>query len=205
MNHTGLIYLESGRKVENRGTYQLSGNGYYSARGGLGASTVTNGSGATWTITGTRLVNNDSSSSIIFNNDGTLTKTSANNTAFGTSSGLSTFTNNATFEVQAGSFQFAGAATANFVGGSTARLTTSGGTTKVIDGTGSMNFGGTLEVLLAVGFLPANGQTIPLLDFGRDKGAGTFATHTAPQGYSSISPAYNYSANPGNLEITFNQ
>ena len=205
VNHTGLIYLESGRKIENRGTYQLSGNGYYSARGGLGASTVTNGSGASWTITSTRLVNNDSSSSINFINDGTLTKTSTNTTQFGAGSGQSSFTNNATFEVQAGAFQFNGTATGNFVGGSTARLTTNGGTAKVIDGTGTINFGGTLEVLLAVGFLPSNGQTITLIDFGKDKGTGTFATHTPPAGYSSISPTYNYSSNPGNLEITFNQ
>ena len=200
VNHSGLIYLESGRKIVNQGTYQLTGNGYWSARGGLGASTVTNASGASWTITGTRLVTNDGSSSISFVNDGTLTKTSVNVTQFGVFNGLSTFVNNGTFVVEAGAFQFNSTATATFAGGSTARLTTAGqASNKVIDGNGTINFGGTLEVVLAVGFAPSNGQTITLLDYGSR--SGTFATHSAPQGYASVTPTYNATS----LDIQFNQ
>jgi hypothetical protein len=205
VSHTGIVNLTEGRKVENRGDYDLTGSARYSALGGFEGSSVTNASGATWTVTSSYLVNNDALSDITFVNDGTLTKASANSTQFSTNNRSSSFTNNGLFEVTAGSFVFATTSNVTFAGGGTARLTTGGGTSKVIDGAGYINFGGTLEVLLAVGFVPGNGETITLLDFARDNGTGTFDAHVAPQGYSSITPTYNYSANPGNLQITFNQ
>jgi hypothetical protein len=201
VSHSGVIYLESGRKIINRGTYSLTGNGYWYARGGIGSpvGTVTNAAGGTWTITGTRLVYNDNSSSIAFVNAGTLIKSGVGTTSFGTSSGQSTFTNNGTFEVQGGSFNMGTASSLTFAGGSTTKLTTGGQTNnKVIDGGAAITFGGGIQVLLSAGFAPTNGQTITLMDYGSRTGTSPL---TAPGGYTSLTPTYNAT----NLEVTFNQ
>lgn len=65
----------------------------------------------------------------------------------------------------------------------TVRLTTNGSTTPMVR-PGALGIDGTLEVILAEGYTPANGTTVRLIDFTSND--GTFSSITPPQGRTVV-------------------
>ncbi|RKX29912.1 MAG: hypothetical protein DRP71_15835 [Verrucomicrobia bacterium] len=129
-----------------------------------------------------------------FLNAGTLIK-SGSSANFGGTNGTFNLTNTGTLDVASGTLRLYGT-TATLGASGTLRLVTNG-STKPIVRNGALTIGGTLEVVLADGYAPANGTVVRLIDYTSKTGA--FSTVTPPQG-RTISEAYQSDG----LDVTIN-
>ncbi len=115
----GQLRMEGGHDFTNNGQYTQSGGAYFYSAGGS-QSTVTNAAGGTWNLTvnnNTTYAYNDSSSAMNFVNAGTFAKVNASGVVyFGTSSGLSNFTNSASMTISGGTLIMNGVGTSTFGG-----------------------------------------------------------------------------------------
>ncbi|MEZ5278748.1 MAG: cadherin-like domain-containing protein [Opitutaceae bacterium] len=195
---TGSHYLNGNRDFTNNGIFTQTGAVYFRTNGNSN-TTITNGNGATWNMNiaaGYRsFYCEGGSDTLAVINNGTLTRSIAGLFYMGYSTGTNTLTNNGTIDFSVGTVQL-DFNTVTLAGAGTVRLTTDG-TTKPMTRPGSLGIGGTLQVVLASGYSPANGTTVRLIDYSSK--TGTFSTITPPAG-RTVSPTY--AAN--GLDVTIN-
>jgi hypothetical protein len=195
---TGSHLLNGDRGFVNDGTLTQTGAVFFRTNNNS-TSTITNGNGATWIMnatTGSRVFYCDGAGdTLAFVNNGTLSRNIGGLFNVGYITGSNTMTNNGVLDFSVGTVQL-DFTTAILSGSGTLRLTTDGNI-KPLTRQGALNIGGTLEVVLAGGYNPANGTTLRLIDYGSR--SGSFSTVTPPQG-RTISENYQGDG----LDVTIN-
>ena len=198
LNNTTL-YLRDGRALTNSGTLTQTANSQILVDTAGATSTITNASSGQWTANlnpNNRMAYpNNASATLNFVNAGTLSKTGSGLNYLGYTNGTFNLTNTGILAVDAGTMRIDGASAVLGASG-TLRLTTDG-STKPLERPGGLTIGGTLEVVLADGYTPANGTMIRLIDYGAR--SGSFSTITPPQG-RTVSETYQSDG----LDVTIN-
>jgi hypothetical protein len=188
----GLLNLEGNHNFTNNGTVTQVVGARLNALSGSN-SVVTNGAGATWNVgvdENSRVLGSDGGAAISFVNLGTLNKTGSAQASFGsTQNGDVSFANNSggLVNVQGGTLFFLNNSAAAFNTGGTTRVIYDGNNAEppIDANSGSngatMTVGGALEIILADGYVPSNGATDRIINYG-SASSGTFMMVTPPTG-----------------------